>query len=91
MVSPNLPRAVCADKHVNPEWFYAEDQVQPNLFEIERARSCCAICPEQHECLKWALKNEDFGLWGGLTANERIAYKKNQKKRLKTAEGMGLI
>ena len=91
IVSPNLPMAACANNDVNPEWFYAADQVQPNAFEVMRARSLCVICLEQKKCLEWGLENEDFGVWGGLTANERIAYKKNQTKRLKIAEGMGLI
>jgi WhiB family transcriptional regulator, redox-sensing transcriptional regulator len=72
----NFELAECAKRGVDPEWFYAEDCIKPNRLAIERARSLCAICLIQVECLSYGMKHEDFGMWGGLTSNERTAIKK---------------
>lgn len=38
----------------------------------QAAKRICASCPVQDDCLAVALTyNEDFGIWGGLTAAER--------------------
>lgn len=74
--------AECAKSGIDPEWFYAEDCVSPNKLAIERARSICSICVIQHDCLSYGLKHEAFGMWGGLTSNERTALKKGQRNRL---------
>ena len=78
---PNLPQALCRDE--DPELFFAEDCLQPDLERIELARSVCAECVERVPCLIWAMANESFGMWGGLTANERKALKKGKTKRIK--------
>jgi WhiB family redox-sensing transcriptional regulator len=37
-----------------------------------RAKSICAICPVQPECLEYALRiREPHGIWGGLNEVER--------------------
>lgn len=36
------------------------------------AKRICAGCPVQDECRSWAMIfDEDYGIWGGMTANER--------------------
>jgi WhiB family redox-sensing transcriptional regulator len=46
------------------------------------AKSICAVCPVVDECLKTALENDDdFGIWGGLTPNERYAVKHGSVRR----------
>lgn len=38
----------------------------------ERAKEICQSCPVQNDCLDHALTvNERYGIWGGLTENER--------------------
>lgn len=40
----------------------------------QAAKRVCASCPVQDDCLQVALTfNEDYGIWGGLTAAERRA------------------
>jgi Transcription factor WhiB len=40
--------------------------------ELERARQVCVTCPVIQECLAYALaRTETFGVYGGLTADER--------------------
>lgn len=70
---PNFENANCVN--TPPEWFYEEDRPSAQTEVIELARSVCADCVERVACLKWALKNEKHGMWGGYTANERKAMK----------------
>ena len=38
----------------------------------DRAKTVCAACPVQAACRDYALSTrEPFGIWGGLTENER--------------------
>ncbi len=63
--APWTERALCAK--VDPELFF------PGAGEQAReAKSVCLECPVRTECLQYALdKDERFGVWGGLRANER--------------------
>jgi WhiB family redox-sensing transcriptional regulator len=41
------------------------------------ALSACARCVVRDRCLEWALENDiRFGIWGGLTEDERRALRK---------------
>lgn len=65
----------CAD---NPELFFpiGKGNNETEKKQTEAARRLCAQCPEQKSCLQGALeRNEQFGLWGGMTPDERRAYK----------------
>lgn len=58
--------AVCNE--VDPEIFYPEKggSTRP-------AKRICAACPVTEACLEYALDNDErFGIWGGLSARERI-------------------
>lgn len=47
--------------------FFSEDK-----HEIKLAKQICAQCPVAHECLAFAVKNQEkFGIWGGFTPRER--------------------
>lgn len=40
--------------------------------QVLSAKAACARCPVQEPCLDCALRNgADFGIWGGLTPQER--------------------
>jgi len=77
---PDFDKALC--KNEDPELWFAEDTVNPNIIDVEFARGLCRACPERVKCLVWALRYEDFGMWGGLTALERMALKSNKVWRL---------
>lgn len=49
-----------------PEAYFDEEPGLRNL-----ARSLCESCPVQLSCLRYALKWEPVGMWGGLSAAER--------------------
>ena len=42
------------------------------LARERRAKSVCASCPVQSECLEYAVSvDERYGIWGGLNQDER--------------------
>jgi WhiB family transcriptional regulator, redox-sensing transcriptional regulator len=58
----------------DPEAFFpAEASRGRNRASIEnRAKAMCAQCPVIEECLDHAMRvREPYGVWGGLTAEER--------------------
>lgn len=43
-----------------------------NKYEIGLAKSICKRCIVAHECLEFAVRNEEkHGIWGGFTSRER--------------------
>lgn len=50
----------------DPALFY------PNDGNFGRASRMCKICPVQHDCLEYALaNNERLGIWGGVSERGR--------------------
>jgi WhiB family redox-sensing transcriptional regulator len=41
---------------------------------VRVAKSICASCTVRMHCLRFALANDEVGIWGGLTTSERRAY-----------------
>lgn len=60
----DLTRAVCVN--ANSEIFFSEDAA-----EIALAKSICGECPIASQCAEWAAKNAEYGVFGGLTSEER--------------------
>lgn len=48
--------------------------------DIKNAKSVCGGCPVQVECLEHALKNHEYGIWGGTTERERQKIKRSKLK-----------
>lgn len=60
-----LDQAVCAQ--TDPDLFFPDDGGSTRA-----AKSICAVCPVQAECLQWALAtNQRYGVWGGLSERQR--------------------
>lgn len=69
-----LARAKCADRHGDK--FFPVGTSGPALDETEQAKAVCRGCPVKAECLSWALATGmDHGVWGGMSEDERRAYK----------------
>ena len=47
---------------------------------VKKAKRLCSTCAVKQECLDYALRNNEDGVWGGLTANERRKVKRIAKK-----------
>ena len=46
-----------------PQIFYRKDP--------RKAKSVCVNCPVQEECAIYAIRHNEFGVWGGYTEDER--------------------
>ncbi|MET0467786.1 MAG: WhiB family transcriptional regulator [Aeromicrobium sp.] len=63
-----------ACREADPETFFSPDAERgPRRRAREAAaKALCAVCPVVQECLQHALTvREPYGVWGGLTINER--------------------
>lgn len=75
---PFLAEAAC--EGMDPDLFYAEGAAA-----VARAKGVCGACPVRDRCLEWALTREEFGVWGGTTARERAAMRRQRGLRLMPA------
>lgn len=62
--SPWFTGAAC--RGLDPELFFSDSQPV-----LGRAKEICKSCGIRESCLEWAIKREEFGVWGGTTALER--------------------
>jgi WhiB family redox-sensing transcriptional regulator len=68
-------RAACLDE--DPELFFPTGNTGPALLQIEETKAVCGRCKVAHTCLEWAMESgQDFGVWGGLSEDERRALKR---------------
>lgn len=62
--------ALCRD--TDPELFFPIGTTGQALLQIARAKSVCCECPVKAHCLDFAIDtNQDTGIWGGLSEEER--------------------
>jgi WhiB family redox-sensing transcriptional regulator len=67
--------AACQGK--DPELFFPIGTTGPASLQLGEAKRVCAGCPVQSLCLEWAmLARIDYGVWGGLSEDERRALKR---------------
>ena len=68
-------KAACRDK--DPELFFPVGNTGAAYQQIEEAKAVCRTCKVIDACLKCALDtNQDYGVWGGLSEDERRALKR---------------
>ncbi len=74
-------KAACRDID-DPELFFPVGNTGPALIQIEKAKSVCNTCKSREECLGYAMvHNQDSGVWGGLSENERRSLKRRSSSR----------
>jgi WhiB family transcriptional regulator, redox-sensing transcriptional regulator len=77
-------RAACIDE--DPELFFPIGTTGPAVEQAEIAKRVCDRCDVREECLEFALAtNQDAGVWGGLTEDERRALKRARQRRRRLA------
>ena len=64
----------CTSEEV--DLFFAETTDSDYGKRNHQAKKVCAECPYVAECLEWALKNNEIGVWGGTTERDRKALKR---------------
>lgn len=78
-------RAACLTE--DPELFFPVGNTGSALLQMEEAKKVCHRCEVREQCLNWALENgQDHGVWGGMTEDERAAFKRRAARmRLRSA------
>lgn len=69
--------AACSE--IDPELFFPQDgedlpngrSVAPTYKNLAAARAICDSCELKARCLEYALRNDEYGVWGGLTEMQR--------------------
>lgn len=70
-------RKQAACRHSPPDLFFPIGTTGTALSQIEEAKSVCRDCPAQSLCLEFALAtNQESGIWGGTTEEERRKLRK---------------
>lgn len=68
-------RAACL--HVDPEMFFPIGNTGPALAQSTEAKGVCHACDVEEVCLRWAMENnQDSGVWGGKSEEERRSLKR---------------
>lgn len=68
-------QSICRDS--NPDLFFPIGTTGQALEQIEAAKAVCGACPVRRECLEFAMAtNQESGVWGGTTDDERRRLRK---------------
>jgi WhiB family redox-sensing transcriptional regulator len=79
-------RDVAACRDTNPDLFFPVGTTGPAIEQIEQAKAVCRECPAQVPCLEFALMtNQDSGVWGGTSEEERRKLRKQYLARQRRA------
>jgi len=72
--------ALCRD--TDPDLFFPVGTTGPAIEQIESAKAVCQQCEAQTPCLEYALAtNQDSGVWGGTSEEERRQLRKRYAAR----------
>jgi WhiB family redox-sensing transcriptional regulator len=75
-------RALC--RETDPELFFPVGTTGTALNQIAQAKQVCGQCAVRIDCLEFALAtNQDSGIWGGLSEEERRAIRRSRAARLR--------
>ncbi len=70
-------RQQAACRNANPDLFFPVGTTGPAIEQIEAAKAVCLECPVRAHCLEFALStNQDSGVWGGTSEEERRKLRK---------------
>lgn len=76
--------AICRD--TDPDLFFPVGTTGYALVQIDKAKQVCGECPVQPDCLQYALDtNQDSGIWGGTSEEERRAIRRRLAGRTTAA------
>ena len=80
--APDDWRGVSACRDTDPDLFFPVGTTGPAIEQIENAKAVCRQCDAQRDCLEFALAtNQDSGIWGGTSEEERRKLRKQYAAR----------
>ncbi len=72
--------SACRD--TDPDLFFPVGTTGPAIEQIETAKAVCRQCHAQTQCLEYAIEtNQDSGIWGGTSEDERRQLRKAAQQR----------
>lgn len=75
----------------DPELFFPIGNTGPAMLQTEEAKQVCRRCDVREKCLDWALEHgQDYGVWGGLSEDERRALKRRNARVKRNVGGAAL-
>ena len=78
--APDDWRDQSACRDTDPDLFFPVGTTGPAIEQIENAKAVCSDCEARQPCLEFALStNQDSGIWGGTSEEER---RKLRRQRL---------
>ena len=84
---PRVWRSTAACRDTDPDLFFPVGQTGPAIVLIANAKAVCDTCAVQVECLEYALMtNQDAGIWGGLTEDERRKIRRERRREARAAQ-----
>lgn len=76
--------AACRDH--DPDLFFPIGSTGPAVEQADKAKQVCAGCDVREQCLEYAIaSNQDAGVWGGLTEDERRSLKRQRQRQRRLA------
>lgn len=82
----NLDGAACVDS--DPDIFMPEGK---NHIQITRqAKGVCSTCPLLENCLDYATRNNEWGIWGGTTMKERLYLRRHPYRKAEYLKALRL-
>jgi WhiB family redox-sensing transcriptional regulator len=76
--------AACRD--TDPDLFFPVGTTGPAVEQIDSAKTVCRQCEAQADCLDFAIvTNQDSGVWGGTSEEERRVLRRQHVARQKRA------
>ena len=79
-------RAKAACRDTDPELFFPVGNTGAAYQQIEEAKTVCRSCEVIDSCLRTALDtNQDYGVWGGMSEDERRALKRRAMRARRSA------
>ena len=76
--------AICRD--TDPDLFFPVGTTGQALVQIDLAKEVCDQCTVKVDCLEFALEtNQDSGIWGGTSEEERRHIRRRLAGRTKTS------
>jgi WhiB family redox-sensing transcriptional regulator len=72
----------------DPDLFFPVSAAGPAVRQAAQAKEICAGCGVSRQCLDFALSSrQPYGIWGGLTEQERYELQGRRAKELPTGRG----
>ena len=82
--------AACRD--TDPDLFFPVGTTGPAVEQIDSAKQVCGACEAQQLCLEFALAtNQDSGVWGGMSEDERRRLRRRWLKAQQSGRVISLV